>query len=516
MATRFMEAPEPSRRPRLFRSCLFAVSIAGALATTAQAQATPKYAAEVPAYITTPDTVQTRIGTLKFVDGLPDPETVQKVYDNLDFARGVEAFLTGIPAASIYAACEGMGKVGVKPNAGIAITEDLMDARSLFLTPNSTTVYVMMCMDLKDGPVVVEVPPGVLGPLDDAYFRFVTDVGLTGPDKGEGGKYLIVPSDYTGTVPPGYFVVKTPTYTNVTFYRAFVKDGDIPAAVSGVKAKARIYPLSAAASPPPQTFVNISGMRFNTIHANNFHFYEEIDAVIQHEPADAFDPEITGLFASIGIKKGTPFAPDARMKAILTDAIAVANATARAIVFAPRDERAMMYPDRQWGTAFIGGSHAFLDNGERLLDARTMFHYVATGITPAMSNAKPGTGSAYAFAARDSAGRYLDGAMTYKITLPAPIPIGQFWSFTVYDGQTRSMLETDQKLAGIDSNQPDIKKNADGSVTVWFAPKAPAGHEANWVQTTSGKGWNSLLRLYAPLAPWFDKSWKPGDFERVD
>ncbi len=477
----------------------------------------PKYSAKVPSYITTPDTVNTRIGPLKFFDGLPDPETVQKVYDNLDFARGVEAFLSGMPAASVYAACEGISSVGAKPNVGIGITEDLMDARSLFLTPNSTTAYVMMCIDLKDGPIVVEVPPGVLGPVDDAFFRYVADMGLIGPDKGKGGKYLFVPPGYTGNLPlQGYFVFRSSSYSNLMFYRAFVQNGDLAAAVRNVKAKAKVYPLSAAADPPLPTFINTSGLQFNTVHANTFQFYEELNAVVQHEPADAFDPEIVGLFAAIGIKKGQPFSPDARMKGILADAVAVANATARAIVFAPRDERVKFYPDRQWGTTFVGGSYEFLDKGERMLDARALFHYYATGITPAMAFSKPGTGSAYAYAGRDSMGHYLDGGKTYKITLPAPIPAGQFWSFMVYDGQTRSMLETDQKLAGLNSNQKDIQKNADGSVTVWFAPKAPAGHETNWVQTTAGKGWNSLLRLYAPLEPWFDKTWKPGDFELVE
>jgi hypothetical protein len=494
------------------------VAFASLLAASAWAQSqSPKYSAKVPPSIQTPDSVNTRIGTLKFFDGLPDADTVQKVYDNLDFSRGVEAFLSGMPMASVYAVCDGFSQAGVKPNGGIAITEDLMDARSVFLTPNSTTVYVMMCVDLTDGPVVLEVPPGVLGPADDAYFRFVVDLGLVGPDKGKGGKYLFVPPGYTGKLPSeGYFVAKSPTYSNLMFYRAFVKDADIAAAVKGVKAKARVYPLSTSARPPPPAFVNVSGMQFNTVHANTFHFYEEINEVVQHEPADAFDPEITGLFASIGIKKGKPFAPDARMKSILTDAVAVANATARAILFAPRDERVKIYPDRQWGITFVGGSYEFLDNGERMLDARTLFHYYATGITPAMAFSKPGTGSAYAYSARDSMGRYLDGGKIYKITLPAPIPVGQFWSFMVYDGQTRSMLETDQKLAGLDSTQKNMNKNADGSVTVWFAPKAPAGQEANWVQTMPSKSWNSLLRLYAPLQPWFDKSWKPGDFELVE
>ena len=157
----------------------------------AQGQPAPKYSAKVPPSITTPDTVQTRIGTLKFFDGLPDQDTVQKVYDNLDFSRGVEAFLSGIPAASLYAVCEGPSQAGVKRNGGIGIFQDLMDARSLFLTANSTTIYVFMCLDLAQGPMVVEVPPGILGPVDDAYFRWVTDVGLTGPDKGKGGKYLV-------------------------------------------------------------------------------------------------------------------------------------------------------------------------------------------------------------------------------------------------------------------------------------------------------------------------------------
>lgn len=482
----------------------------------AQRQPSPKYSAKVPAYIQTPEIVQSRIGTLKFFDGLPDQETVQKLYDNIDFARGAEAFMAGMPAASVYAICEGLDQVGVKRNQGIAITQELMDARSLFLTPNSTTVYVFFCIDLKDGPVVAQIPPGVLGPVDDAYFRYVTDVGLIGPDKGKGGKYLFVPPGYTGVLPAnGYFIAKTPTYSNVIIYRAFVKDGDIAGAVKNVRTNARVYPISAAKKPPATVFVDTSGKQFNTVHANDFRFYEELNAVIQSEPSDAFDPETVGLFASIGIKKGKSFAPDARMKSILTEAVAVGNATARAMVFSPRDERAKFYPDRQWNNGFIGNSYQFLNNGERMLDARTMFHYAATGITPAMADAKPGTGSAYAFAVRDSTGTYLDGGKTYKVTLPAPIPAGQFWSFTVYDNQTRSMLETDQKLAGLDSNQPGIQKNADGSVTVWFAPNAPSGHDTNWVQTMPGKGWNALLRLYAPLQPWFDKTWKPGDFEAV-
>jgi hypothetical protein len=484
--------------------------------TTAQGQE-PKYSARIPPSITTPDTVQTRIGTLRFFGGLPDAETVHKAYDQIDFGRGVEAFLSGIPAASVHAMCTGFESVGIKRNQAIGITEHLMDARSLFLTPNSTTVYNFFCIDVKNGPVVVEIPAGVLGPVDDAYFRFVTDVGITGPDQGKGGKYLFVGPDYKSPLPSsGYFVTRTPTYMNLILFRAFVRDGNIPAAVNHVKDSARVYPYSAAGTPPATTFVDISGKQFNTIHSNDFKFYDEINEVIQYEPGDAFDPEIVGLFGAIGIKKGKPFAPDARMKTILTDAVAVGNAAARAILFAPRDPRVKFFPDRQWGNGFVGGSYAFYDNGERMLDARTLFHYAATGITPAMAAAKPGSGSAYAFTSRDANGQFLDGSKTYKITLPTPVPVREFWSFTVYDAQTRSMLETDQKLAGIDSNQKSIRPNADGSVTIYFGPKPPAGEESNWVQTWPAKSWQVILRLYSPLQAWFDKSWRPGDLEAVE
>ena len=491
-----------------------AVLICAVAVSTAYAQ---QYKALVPASVTTPDVVNTRIGTLRFFDGLPDEETVQKVYDQLDFGRGVEAFMAGMPAASIYALCNGFSEAGYKPNEGIGITETLGDARALFLTANTTTVYSWYCVDLKDGPMVLQVPSGALGMMDDAYFRYVTDVGAVGPDRGAGGRYLLVPPDHTGDLPnDGYFVATSRTYTNMFLVRAVVQGGDIAAAVQNIKANARLYPLSAAANPPEQRFVNLSGKQFNTVHANDFHFYEELNAVVQHEPADFVEPETVGLFAAIGIKKGQPFAPDARMKAILTDAVAVGNATSRAILFASRDERTRFYADRQWATPFIGGNYEFEDRGERMLDARTMFHYYATGITPAMAASAPGTGSAYAFAGRDSQGRYLDGSKTYSVTLPGPVPAAQFWSFTVYDGQTRSLLETDQASAGIDSTQTTMQRNADGSTTIWFGPTAPAGQEGNWVQTMPGKGWNTILRLYGPLEPWFDKSWKPGDFELAD
>lgn len=476
--------------------------------------AAPRYAPDIPAKITTPDTVETRIGTLRFRDGAPDAATTARLYDQLDFTRGIDAFLKGISATSVYAVCRGLDEAGVKPNRAIGIAEDLLDARSLFLTANTTTVYTLFCLDLSEGPMVVKVPPRVLGPVDDADFRWVTDLGLTGPDQGRGGAYLFVPPGYTGPVPKfGFHIARPRTNRLVVFYRAFVEKGDLAAAVAGVKAEAAVFPLAEAEKPPAMTFVNVSGRKFNTISANDVSFYDELNAVVQNEPANWVDPDEVGLYTAIGIRKGQPFAPDARMKAILTDAVAVGNGIARADLFASRDPAAKIYADRQWLTAFIGGSYRFLDGPARLLDARTMFFYYATGITPAMTQARPGTGSAYALAVRDAKGDYLDGSRTYSVTLPGPVPVNAFWAFTAYDNNTRSLLPTDQKLAGVDSTLPDLKKNADGGATVWFGPTPPAGQEGNWVQTMPGKGYNVLLRLYGPLEPWFDQSWRPSDFQ---
>jgi hypothetical protein len=482
----------------------------------ANAASKPKYSAKVPEFVTTPDKVETKtLGTLEFFDGMPSPETTRKVFDQLDLTRGITSFLDGIPISSLYAMLRGLREAGVKPGE-VRITETLLDARSLLLTPNTTTIYILAQMDLSDGPVVMEAPPQMLGLVNDAMFRYVIDVGQAGPDKGKGSKFLFVPPGYKGDIPEGYFVAKSRTFDHWVALRAAVKDGDTATPVKSVKKYLNIYPLSKADNPPAETFHNLSGKQFNTIHANNYHFYEELNEVIQKEPADAFDPELTGAFGSIGIKKGQPFKPDARMKKILTEAAAIGNAASRSIVFATRDKSAYYYKGSQWKTVFIGGSHEFMNKGERLLDARTLFHYYATGITPAMVNAKPGTGSAYAFTERDVKGQFLNGSNTYKVTLPAPVPAKNFWSFMVYSGQHRAILETDQRSGGVDSNSPDIKPNKDGSHTVWFGPKAPKGKEGNWVQTNPDQSYNVILRIYGPLDPWFKKSWQPGDLELVE
>ncbi|MCB1009448.1 MAG: DUF1254 domain-containing protein, partial [Acidobacteria bacterium] len=337
----------------------------------------------IPASILTPDRVETRLGPLTFFDGFPSEETVRAVYDNLDFERGVRAFLDALPIASLHAMREGLREAGAVDGT-VGIFEELMDSRTLFLTANTESIYALTWLDLKDGPMVVESAPNTLGILDNFWFGHVTDLGNAGPDRGQGGKFLILPPGYDGEVPEGYHTFTSPTYGNWLIWRGVLEAGDPKPAVANLKAHTRIYPLARREQPPATKFVNLSGRSFNTVHANDITFYEEVDAVLQEEPVDSLDPEFLGLLAAIGIEKGKPFAPDARMTALLDDAAAVGNATARALVFKTRDPEFFYYPGSAWKTGFIGGSHEFLADGARLLDGRSLFFYYATGITPAM------------------------------------------------------------------------------------------------------------------------------------
>ncbi|MGB6001805.1 MAG: DUF1254 domain-containing protein, partial [Thermoanaerobaculia bacterium] len=318
---------------------------------------TPGYNTKIPESIMTPDKVETRVGDLEFFDGIPTEETAALVYDNLDYIRGVETFLSGMPAANLEAFRRGQASLGVKNYNQVLIFDQLMDSNSLFLTGNTDTVYVSVFLDLeKDGPMVIEVPPGTgPGTVDDAFFRFVIDTGPPGPDQGKGGKYLILPPDkihLQGDVPEGYFVVKSTSWVNWFMARGFLKDGKPDYSSKLFREGLKIYPLAMAANPPAMEFFNGSGKAFNTVHSSGYDFYEELHAVIDREPVEMLEPELRGIFASIGIQKGEPFAPDDRMKKILTRAAEVGNATARTMLWYERDKSAFKYEGSHWKRGF--------------------------------------------------------------------------------------------------------------------------------------------------------------------
>ncbi|MEP2927323.1 MAG: DUF1254 domain-containing protein [Bauldia litoralis] len=468
--------------------------------------------------ISIPDKVETPIGTLEFFDGVPTGDTVQTVYDNLDRMRGLAVFLDNQGAASIHAMRTGNASIGADASSKFTITEQLLQPESLYLTGNTSTLYALGYMDLKkEGPLVIELPPGMLGFVDDAWFRFVENLGVIGPDKGKGGKYLMLPPDHQGAVPEGYFIVRPDTYSNLVFLRASIKDGLAPA-VENIKSKLRVYPLAKADNPPATEFVNFSGKSYNTVAPNDFSFFEGLNQVVQEEPIDAIGPEARGLLAAIGIVKGQPFKPDARMKKLLNEAATIGNATARAITYDPRIGGVYIYPDTDsaWTTAYADKNTSFESNGAMGLDARVLFYFNATGVTPAMAATTAGQGSDYALAYVDADKKPFDGSKTYKLHLPKDVPVNDFWAVTLYDTQTRSMLQTGQKFPTVGSQSEGMTKNADGSYDVYFAPEAPKSKEGNWVQTVPGKSWFTILRMYGPLEPWINKTWRPGEIELVN
>lgn len=472
----------------------------------------------LPDSITTPDSVDTSIGTLTYSDGVPTGDTVDTLYDYLDRARAVEVMLNAMPTMSSYALREGQRAAGCadQPNQ-ICIVDTLLDSKGLFLTGNTSTMYAFGFLNLlRDGPTVIELPPGMLGVLDDMAFQYITDLGAAGPDQGKGGKYLVLPPGYDGDVPDGYFVVQSKTSGVWNFMRGYLTDG-VEAASQNIRDNLKVYPLSADANPPEMEFVNISGQEINTVVATDASFYSDLAKVVQEEPAGFLGAERTGQLAAIGIEKGVDFAPDAHMQAIFDDAANIGEGISRAYTYYPRDPGVFMYgPDSAWVLAYPDRNTEFMRGAGTNLDGRTTYHYGYIVVSPAMAARKAGTGSDYAMAMLDSQKQALDGAKTYKLTLPADIPVKDFWAVTMYDTQTRSQLQTDQQFPTLDSYAEGLQTNADGSLDIYFAPEPPEGQEANWLQTVPGKNWFIALRMYGPLEPWIEGAWRPGEIELVE
>lgn len=477
------------------------------------ADAQYKYSTPMPPGVAAPDKVETRLGTLSFFDGFPDKASAEKLFDNLDFQRAVQAYLFAIPAVSQVANRNAFRTFG-PTNTVVPIFEQLLDSRGIVLTGNDNTVYSWTWIDLNKGPTVLEVPPKVLGTANDMWQRWVIDVGITGPDKGRGGKYLFLPPGYKGSVPSGYHAVRSPTFGLWIPWRSFLVDGDPKPGVDLVKKYTKIYPLADAGKVhAPLNFVDMSGKPFNTVYPAGYAFWELLNQVVQEEPTESLDQIRLGFFQSIGIQKGKPFAPDERMQKILTEAAAVGDATARANLFHTREKAAYYYPNSNWQLGFIGGYNFQTQPGVLNFDAANFYYFLAILVTPAMEEKMIGKGSQYAWTARDANGQPLDGGKSYRLRMPANVPVKDFWSVILYSDQTRSMIQTDQRFPSVSSQTKGLQVNPDGSIDIYFGPKAPPGKETNWVQTVPGRGWNTVLRMYGALQPWFDQTWRPGEIE---
>lgn len=446
-----------------------------------------------------------RIGELTFEGATPSPDTARLVYDHLDFMHGVRAFLAGLGAAATIAWRDGLAETGVGDGT-LGIFESGMDSRTLVPTGDGEGIYVVGYVDLSAGPAVVESPPGLQGEIRTAWSDPLTDLGVTGPDKGKGGRYLLLPPGYAGEIPGGFRVLRSPTFGNVVWWRGLRLRGDPEPAIDNARRNARIYPLSAP-RPVDGDFVTLSGRDLSLLPAADSRVFEHAARVADREPADSLDPAAQMALASIGIARGQRFVPDDRMQALLGESALAGDAIARSIVFATRHAEAFPWPRSQWQSSQV----AF--PGPGALEARVRSAYYVDGFAGAMARRGDAGGMQSVLAVRDARGDALDGGKSYRLHLPAKIPAARGWTLVPYDNQTRSMLQTDERMPGIGGRRPGLQRNRDGSIDVWFGPQAPAGRETNWVQTRPEKGWTLVLRLFGPTDAWYGKAWRPGEIE---
>jgi hypothetical protein len=452
-----------------------------------------------------------------FKDGFPTPEGGQKARDDADYQRAVTAYRFWYPTVSCEGIFHGNRELGLKDNEDVSIMA--AGPRQVVFTANSDTPYGAATLDVKDGPYVIELPAGPLvGLADDHHQGWILDMGLAGPDGGKGGKHLILPPDYKGEPPKGYFVGRSASNKVLIAVRSLPVKGNVKGAMDALRS-IKVYPLATAANPRLLKFVNTSEKAMNATclrWEDNLEYWKKLHDVIDAEPrVDKFLP-MYGLLAALGIEKGKPFAPDARMKAILEKAAKAGRDQMLVSAFASARPDRLAWKDRKWEWAgLVPGSAKFETKSGIDLEARDRWFIQAIVTSPAMFRRAKGAGSLYWLGNRDATGAFVDGSKTYKLTVPQPVPAGLFWSVTIYDAATRSEVQTAQDKAALRSLYEKFTPSADGSVDLYFGPKAPDGKEGQWIQTLPGKGWFAYFRIYGPKEAAFDGSWKPGDFEEV-
>jgi hypothetical protein len=474
------------------------------------------------------------------VENRPTAETSKLLKDELLFQRATQTYLWALPLINTLGMKFGSEKVFGAGYNVLPVWKKRLDAKTLVTTPNSDVIYAMSYLDLgKDGPTVFEAAPGLQGILLDFWQRpmpgptidghaFFGDVGLPGPDGGRGGKFVILPPGYNGPAPDGHFVYRSGTNNVFVFLRSFYQDpSNLKPAVDVMEAT-KIYPLGGQANAKPMQFPDASGVPANMLPVSDAGAFDQLKALIDTEGANLADPDWLGMLATLGIVKGQPFNPDAATRTILDRAAKTAYKTSRVIGFekvvSGRDFH--VYPDRRWLNPIADGTPQNpggpLDLAWRRiagnyldLDLRIWFFTDYYSISPGMISQIPGKGAKYMIAFTDGSGSPLSGGNSYRVKLPPNIPAANFWSVTLYEAENGSGLANGQPFPSLGSRDKPAQ-NPDGSTELYLGPKAPDGKQGNWLATVPGKGYFAILRLYAPTEAAIDKSWKPGDIEKVN
>jgi hypothetical protein len=446
--------------------------------------------------------------------GYPLPDTVELGYEAVDLNRAVQMYRYFYRTVSGAAIFDGTAAVGARPNEVFGYLDT--HPRHVGFTLNSDTPYGAVLLDLHAGPLVIEVPEGAfVGAVIDIHQRWILDFGLPGPDAGAGGKHLLLPPGHDGELPEGYHVGTSEAYRVLAAVRSIPQEGDVEAALKLITT-VKVYPLD-----PPEDWTEPAWMDMTAAEQNTtplaietgLDFWKALHRVVDDEPVLADSRAQYGELAALGIAKGQPFEPDPRMTGILELAAQTANMQMRVESFADRTPARLVWPERQWEWAALRSENGTFDTpGYRDTYALDKWFFQAIATSPAMFRRDTGAGSLYWLGLSDRTGAYLDGANSYTLTVPLPVPAKLFWSVTVYDAATRSQVQTEQGKAALRSLFELTDLTGD-SVVLHFGPQSPEEGADRWIQTIPGAGWFAYFRIYGPDAPAFDGSWKPGDFE---
>ena len=457
-------------------------------------------------------TVNTRLGKIKVESGYPSKESLDKLIDETDYQRACQAYIWGLPIVGITEWQQSREKVSKVRNGQLELFLSF-DEKLGIMTPNYDTPYFIATADLeKSGPLVIEIPKGLIaGMVMDAWQRSLTDLGVVGPDKGQGGKYLILGPSQEDPKAEGYFVFRSTT--KKLLFGGRLLDADRERAMRELVPGLRTYSYSERENPPKEQVVPAGNARWSQTPPTGMAYWETLAKALANESVQERDRFFMAMLKPLGIEPGKPFAPTVRQQKILADAAVTGELMAKAHTYTKRFEDAY-WPGTHWKDVLAVNTTQREPNFEQL-DERASYFYEAVAISEAMRSTTPGFGQRYMGAYQDKDGSWLTGGNNYRLHVPANPPAKQFWSVTVYDEKNRQMLINETKRMDVSSRNPAVVKNTDGSVDVYVGPTAPKGFEQNWVQTKLGEGWFVLFRFYGPTEKMFDKSWVLGDFEKV-
>ncbi len=448
----------------------------------------------------------------------PSDQEAQELLDELYYQRAIHSYYLTLNVQNTIALRDGSEEAFGKGYHKVTTWLDRMGPKTWAPTPNADIMYNMWYADLKEtGPLVVAAPPSTIAMITDFHQATLTDIGRAGPDRGNGGLYLVLPPDYDGFVPEGYWAVRSPTYNIFLFFRFVLAQGeDGPDATKAIElaSRARTYPLwELEKDIPPMEFLDASNIHLNHMYPTDFMYWEKLKKFIEHEPLKAFNAQTRGVLASIGIEKGRPFEPTETQRELLNKAVK----TAAKMILAQRkagrdDERYKYYDDRQYINVWAGATSEFMQQNYLDIDVRAAFFQLAYSSAPAMVRRAIKSGSKYPVAMRDGDGNTLNGSNGYKMHLPAGIPAALYWAVTVYNIADGTMPAGTSQALPTRNSLDKLVQNDDGSYDIYFGPDVPDGApEKNWIDTVEGRDFFVILRLYGSDIEFFDQSWRPDD-----